>query len=277
MKRLTRVEGAALAVLGLIVLSSLAGPSLVSFDYREIDLGQSLQAPGWTSRHWMGTDLLGRDQLARILQGGRISALVALVGTGVACLIGIPYGAVAGWFSGRLDSVMMRLVDLLYAIPYMFLVMLVMALLAGPEASNPRRMILLFLMLGAVSWLTLARIVRGQVLTLRRQPFIEAALAMGAGPGRILSRHLIPNTAGIILTYATLTLASVILQEAFLSFLGLGIRPPMTTWGALLNDGVQAMAVAPWLVVFPAGFLIATLLCLHLLGEGLQDRMRRTG
>lgn len=265
---------AALSALLIIILGSLVGP-LLMHSSAQIDLSQGLVPPSWLARHPLGTDLLGRDQLSRIFQGGRISLLVAVMGTGVACLIGVPYGAVSGWFGGRIDGFMMRLVDALYALPFMFLAMLVIALFGSGPVSLLQRTVLLFCLLGAVSWLTLARIVRAKVLSLKDQPFVEAARAQGAGHMRILGKHVVPNAAGIILTYATLIVPTVILQEAFLSFLGLGIQPPMASWGTLLNDGVQAMSVAPWLMVGPATLLIVTLLSLNILGDHLQNHWAR--
>jgi len=233
-----------------------------------------------------------------MLYGGRISLLVGLVSTMVSLTIGVPYGAIAGYVGGRLDNLMVRIVDILYSLPYMFLVILLMALFAEPEVADPiinllgldrdgmiadwlrgpgLRIVLLFAALGAVSWLTTARIVRGQVLSLKNMEFIQAARAIGLSRRAIIFRHLIPNTLGIVIVYATLTIPSVILQEAFLSFLGLGVRAPQASWGTLVNDGVQAMAVAPWLLLFPSLFLALTLLSLNFLGDALRDALEATG
>jgi len=286
------------AVTLLIVAAVLVGPLLLPYDFTAADLELGLSPPSLTNGHYLGTDQLGRDVLARMLYGGRISLLVAVVSTLVSLTIGIPYGAVAGYLGGQVDEVMMRLVDILYSLPYMFLVILLMALFADPGLAEPvlaffdlepngkvatwlsgpgLRMVLLFAALGAVSWLTTARIARGQVLSLKNMDFIEAARAIGSSHRAIIFRHLIPNTLGIVIVYATLTIPSVILQEAFLSFLGLGIRPPQASWGTLINDGVQAMAVAPWLLVFPGLILAVTLLSLNFLGEGLRDALDVTG
>ncbi len=265
----------ALATTVSIAAASAFGPGLLRFPYWAIDLATGLSPPNWSAGHYLGTDLLGRDQLARILQGGRISLTVAIVGTLVAGLIGIPYGAIAGWIGGRLDGLMMRFVDLLYTIPYMFLAILVMALVGGAQTTNWQRMVVLFGVLGSVSWLTTARIVRGQVLSLKSQVFVEAARATGVSHSRIIVRHLLPNLAGVMLVFLTLTAPSVVLQEAFLSFLGLGVRPPMASWGTLLNDGMQAVTVAPWLLVGPALFLVLTILSLNVLGDWLRDLWER--
>jgi oligopeptide transport system permease protein len=292
-----RTVSSSAAVTLLIVATVLVGPLLLPYDFAAADLELGLSAPSLANGHYLGTDPLGRDVLARILYGGRISLLVAVVSTLVSLTIGIPYGAVAGYLGGRVDEVMMRLVDILYSLPYMFLAILLMALFADPGLAEPvmaffdlepngqvatwlsgsgLRMVLLFAALGAVSWLTTARIVRGQVLSLKNMDFIEAARAIGLSHRAIIFRHLIPNTLGIVIVYATLTIPSVILQEAFLSFLGLGIRPPQASWGTLINDGVQAMAVAPWLLVFPGLILAVTLLSLNFLGEGLRDALEVT-
>ncbi len=278
----------------LIAAASLVGPFFLPYSFDTADLSLGLSPPSLSNGHYLGTDQLGRDVLARMLYGGRISLLVGLTSTLVSLMIGVPYGALAGYVGGWLDNVMMRMVDILYSLPYMFLVILLMALFATPEFADPvinffnldrsgllagwlsgpgLRMVLLFATLGAVSWLTTARIVRGQVLSLKNQEFIEAARALGVRRRTIIFRHLIPNTRGVVIVYATMTIPSVILQEAFLSFLGLGIRAPQASWGTLINDGVQSMAVAPWLIVFPGLMLAVTLLTLNLLGDGLRDAL----
>jgi oligopeptide transport system permease protein len=275
-----------------MAMIAVLGPFFLRYDFMQSDLELGMSPPSLTSGHYLGTDRLGRDLLARILYGGRISLLVGVISTLVSLMIGIPYGAVAGYLGGQVDNVMMRMVDILYSLPYMFLVILLVALFADPAfasrlvdwfnleptglvavwLSGPGlRLVLLFAALGAVSWLTTARIVRGQVLSLKNMAFIDAARAIGVSHRAIIARHLIPNTLGIVIVYATLTIPSVMLQEAFLSFLGLGIRPPQASWGTLINDGVQAMAVAPWLLIFPSLFLAVTLLSLNFLGDGLRD------
>jgi oligopeptide transport system permease protein len=216
--------------------------------------------------HPFGTDLHGRDLLARVLYGGRVSILVGLVATFVSFLVGVGYGAVSGYFGGRLDNLMMRFVDVLYSLPYMFLVILLMVYFS-------RSLWMLFAALGLVQWLTMARIVRGQVLSLKAQEFVEAARSLGAGSGTIIFRHLVPNALGPILVYATLTVPAVMLQEAFLSFLGLGVQPPAASWGTLVNDGSGVIAFFPWMVIFPGLALALTLFSLNFLGDGLRDAL----
>ncbi|MEI7733090.1 MAG: ABC transporter permease [Verrucomicrobiota bacterium] len=236
-------------------------------------------------RHWCGTDVHGRDQLARILYGARISLLVGAAGAGVALVIGVFWGAVAGYLGGHWDALMMRWVDILYALPSIVFVIVLITTLEtvvkawitdrlGPQAATAVRLLFLFVGLGAVSWLTMARIVRGQVMTLRTRPFVDAARAMGASHAHILWRHLIPNTLGVIIVYLTLTVPSVILYESFLSYLGLGIQPPMASWGSLIAEGAQQLnpiRIYWWLLIFPALTLITTLLALNFVGDGLRD------
>lgn len=245
--------------------------------------GGQFEAPN--ARHWLGTDVHGRDQLARILYGAEISLLVGAVGAGVALVIGVLWGAVAGYLGGRWDAVMMRLVDILYALPsIVFVIVLIttlelvvrkwLAASLGTSASTAARLLFLFAGLGAVSWLTMARIVRGQVLSLRTRQFVDASRALGASHARLLLRHILPNTLGVVIVYLTLTVPSVILYESFLSFLGLGIQPPMASWGSLIAEGAQQLnpvRIYWWLLVFPAGFLVATLLALNFIGDGLRD------
>jgi oligopeptide transport system permease protein len=256
----------ALAGLALIGLLLLAGPALSPYAVDEIDFaGDWSQPPSVEDAHWFGTDSLGRDLFARTLHGGRVSLLVGLVSTAVCLVIGVLYGAVAGYVGGRVDALMMRIVDVLYALPFLFLVILLMVLFG-------RELWLVFAAIGAVNWLDMARIVRGQTLSLRRRPFVEAAIVGGATTPAILRHHVIPNLLGVVLIYATLTVPQVILIESFLSFLGLGVQEPMTSWGALVNEGAREMEVAPWSLLIPAGFLVATLLCLNVLGEALRVR-----
>ena len=228
------------------------------------DLALGATAP--SAAHWFGTDDLGRDLLARVIHGGRISLMVGLVATLVSIVIGVTWGAVAGYRGGRVDDAMMRVVDVLYSLPYIFLVILLLVFFS-------RSLLMLFVALGLVQWLTMARIVRGQVLSLKAQTFVEAARALGASDAAIVFRHIVPNTLGPVIVYTTLTVPAVILQEAFLSFLGLGVQPPAASWGTLVSDGAHTIALFPWLVVFPSAVLSLTLLCFNFLGDGLRDAL----
>jgi oligopeptide transport system permease protein len=241
------------------------------------------QPPG--PRHWFGTDVHGRDLFSRVLYGAQISLLVGLVGAGVSLVIGVLWGAVAGYVGGRLDSLMMRGVDILYSLPsIIFVIVLVttfeqvwrhwLTSLGSPALGKSARLLFLFVGLGSVSWLTMARIVRGQVLSLRQRPFVEASRALGAGSAHILWRHIIPNTLGIVIVYLTLTVPAIILYESFLSYLGLGIQPPMASWGSLISEGADQLnpvRIYWWLIVFPGLLLVTTLLALNFLGDGLRD------
>jgi oligopeptide transport system permease protein len=250
-------------LLGL-ALCCLAGPWLLHATYQAQDLALGASAPG--AAHWLGTDTLGRDLLVRLLYGGRISLGVGLSATFVALTIGVAYGAVAGYVGGRTDAVMMRLVDIIYALPFTIFVILLMVFLG-------RNIILLFVAIGAVEWLTMARIVRGQVMALKKMEFIEAARSLGLGHGRIIFRHLLPNVLGPVIVYTTLTIPAVMLLEAFLSFLGLGVQPPMSSWGTLIKDGAEKMEEFPWLLLFPGGVFSLTLFSLNFLGDGLRDAL----
>ena len=251
-----------LVVIGLTAFGAPWIPGLADPAAQELKLG----ATPPSAAHWFGTDELGRDTLSRVLHGGRISLLVGLVGTLVSLIIGVTYGAVSGYRGGRLDDFMMRVVDILYSLPYIFLVILLLVFFS-------RSLVMLFVALGLVQWLTMARIVRGQVLSLKNQTFIEAARALGAGDGSIIFRHIVPNTLGPVIVYTTLTVPAVILQEAFLSFLGLGVQPPAASWGTLVSDGARVLALFPWLVIFPGIALSLTLLCFNFLGDGLRDAL----
>jgi oligopeptide transport system permease protein len=259
-----RMAVASGVILSVLLALCFVGPLVIRHSYQEQDL--KLGAAGPSLQHPLGTDKLGRDQLARILYGGRVSFGVGLAATAVALTIGLLYGAIAGFVGGKVDAVMMRLVDILYALPFAVFVILLMVFFG-------RNLILLFAAIGAVEWLTMARIVRGQVLALKQQDFVVAAVAMGARKRRIILQHLIPNVLGPVIVYTTLTIPAVMLLEAFLSFLGLGVQPPMSSWGVLIKEGAEMMEEAPWLLIFPGGVFAITLFCLNFLGDGLRDAL----
>src|SRR5712691_3315656 len=278
-----------LAVFGMIVvvvivLASVIGPTVIQratgYAYDVIPKDESLnksfapfRGPGgarsWT--HPMGTDNAGRDMLARVLSGGQISLMVALISTLVSLVIGVSYGATAGYLGGRIDDLMMRIVDVLYSLPYVIIVIMLLALL--PAKTPTGQLAQLFLALGAVSWLTMARIVRGQVMSLKNQEFILAARATGVSTPKIIFRHLVPNTLGPVIVYATLTVPTVMLSEAFLSFLGLGVRPPRVSWGSLAAEGAQSLSIYPWQLIFPGVTMALMLFSLNFLGDGLRDAL----
>lgn len=253
-----------LTLLLVIILISLLTPWIAPYSYEDQNLELGASPP--SSTHWLGTDSLGRDQLTRVMHGSRISLMVGFIATTVALTIGVLWGAIAGFVGGRVDAVMMRIVDALYALPFTIFIILLTVIFGSS-------MLLLFLAIGAVEWLTMARIVRGQVLTIKRQEFVEAAVSMGLSPWRIISRHLIPNVLGPVIVYTTLTIPSVILLESFLSFLGLGIQPPASSWGSLISGGVETMEEYPWLLIFPGLVLTVTLFSLNFLGDGLRDAL----
>ena len=258
-----------LAIFGLfilltLILVSLLTPIIAPYGYEEQNLALGAMAP--SSAHLLGTDIFGRDMLTRIMYGGRVSLMVGFVATSVALVIGITWGAIAGFFGGRLDAIMMRIVDALYALPFMIFIILLMVVFG-------RNIYLLFLAIGAVEWLTMARIVRSQVMSIRNQEFIEAAYSIGLSRWLIIKKHIIPNTIGPVIVYTTLTIPSVMLLEAFLSFLGLGIQPPQSSWGLLINYGVETMEEYPWLLIFPGIALSLTLFALNFLGDGLRDAL----
>lgn len=264
--RLRRNSLAVLSACLLLVmaLACIAGPWLSPYGYEEQNLLLGAAPP--SAIHWLGTDGFGRDLLTRILYGGRISLMVGLIATSVALCIGVTWGAVAGYCGGRIDAVLMRIVDILYALPFMIFVVLLMVVFG-------RNLLLLFFALGAVEWLTMARIMRGQVQALTQQEFVEAALSLGLSQRVILFRHLVPNALGPLIVYTTLTIPSVMLLEAFISFIGLGIQPPQSSWGSLIADGVETMEEYPWLLIYPGLALSVTLFALNFLGDGLRDAL----
>jgi oligopeptide transport system permease protein len=259
--KLAVASGVVLLVLGL---TCGFGPFLLRNTYNAQNLALGATAP--SAKHWLGTDTLGRDQFVRILFGGRVSLMVALCATFVSLTIGVVYGSISGFVGGKLDALMMRVVDILYSLPFTVFVILLMVFFG-------RNIILLFVAIGAVEWLTMARIVRGQVMSLRKQEFIEAAEALGLRRRRIIFRHMIPNILGPVIVYATLTIPSVMLLEAFLSFLGLGVQPPMSSWGVLIKEGADVMEEYPWLLIYPGFILAITLFSLNFLGDGLRDAL----
>lgn len=279
-----------LAVFGLVVVTvvtvaSIIGPTVIQYtfgftpDYIPThDPKLTRSFPPFTGPdgefswlHPMGTDNAGRDQLARILQGGQISLFVGVISTLVSLLIGVTYGAIAGYLGGRIDNVMMRVVDVLYSLPY---VIVVIVLLSMFRSQTPRgQLTLLFIAIGSVSWLTMARIVRGQILSLKNQEFVLAARATGVSGSRIIFRHLVPNTLGPVIVYATLTIPQIMLTEAFLSFLGFGVQAPLASWGSLAADGIQNIAIFPWQLIFPGATMALTLFSLNFLGDGLRDAL----
>lgn len=261
-----------------VTAAAILAPVLATHHYAEQDLSAQYLPPG-RGGHLLGTDLQGRDLFSRILYGARVSLLVAAAATLVSLLIGVTYGLISGYVGGRTDALMMRAVDILYSLPFLFLVILIMTLFLSPRAEPAARVVVLLLVLGAVQWLTMARIVRGQVLSEKTREYVQAARALGVGPARILFRHILPNLRGVVLTYAALTVPRVMLQEAFLSFLGLGVPEPYPSWGRLAADGVRSItpvATNWWLVVFPSLMMIMTLFALNLLGDGLSGG-KRTG
>jgi oligopeptide transport system permease protein len=261
-------------VLIAVVLICFVGPRLSPWNPEVTNLALNASPPGTMetladgsmAKHWFGTDTLGRDLLTRIMRGGQVSLMVGLVATSVALLIGVAYGATAGYLGGRTDAVMMRFVDVLYALPFMIFVILLTTMFG-------KSMLLMYMAIGAVEWLTMSRIVRAQVQGLARQEFVEAARSLGLSTAVILFRHIIPNVLGPVIVYATLTVPAVMLLEAALSFLGLGVQPPDSSWGTLIDDGATNMETSPWLLIYPAAFFSITLFCLNFAGDGLRDAL----
>jgi oligopeptide transport system permease protein len=286
-----------LAVFGLVVISLIAiavivGPFIMQRAAGITPDGMPASGdlfksspPSW--RNWMGTDDAGRDIFARVLQGGRISLMVGIISTIVSLLVGVSYGAIAGYMGGRIDNLMMRIVDILYSIPYILIVIVLLSVFGGPNTpewiqsmankfgggQGLSQIFLLFFALGLVSWLTMARVVRGQILSLKNQEFVMAARATGVSTPAIIFRHLVPNALGPVIVYATLTIPSVMLTEAFLSFLGIGVQAPYASWGSLANDGIKNISVFPWQLIFPGVTMALTLFSLNFLGDGLRDAL----
>ncbi|MEI7064146.1 oligopeptide ABC transporter permease OppC [Dickeya chrysanthemi] len=261
-----RAALASLFVLALITLFVVLGPMVAPFNYADTDWNMMSSAPDTASKHYFGTDSSGRDLLVRVAIGGRISLMVGVAAALVAVIVGTLYGAASGYIGGKVDSVMMRLLEILNSFPFMFFVILLVTLFG-------QNILLIFVAIGMVSWLDMARIVRGQTLSLKRKEFIEAALVCGVSTRSIVLRHVVPNVLGVVVVYASLLVPSMILFESFLSFLGLGTQEPLSSWGALLNDGANSMEVAPWLLLYPAGFLVVTLFCFNFIGDGLRDAL----
>jgi oligopeptide transport system permease protein len=257
---------ASLVVLLLIALLCIAGPSLLPYEFDTADWDAMKLPPTWKAMHLWGTDESGRDLLVRCLIGGRISLMVGLLATLASVAVGIAWGATAGFIGGKVDSLMMRIVDMMYAIPYLLIAILLVTILG-------REFYLVVLAITAFSWMDMARVVRGQTLSLRTMEFVEAARAIGVPTRRIIFSHIVPNLLGVVVIYTTVTVPSVILTESVLSFLGLGIQEPMTSWGVLIHDGTGVMEVAPWMLLFPCAMLSLTLYCFNFIGDGLRDAL----
>jgi oligopeptide transport system permease protein len=266
--RLLRNQAAVVSaiLLCIITIACMVGPLVLPHSYEDVDWDYISSPPDLAAGFYFGTDENGRDLLVRTLHGGRVSLTVGLVATFVSLIIGVTWGAIAGFVGGRTDNVMMRIVDILYSVPFIFFVIILMVVFG-------RHFVLIFIGVGAVSWLDMARIVRGQTVSLKRREFIEAAHASGVSTWNIIRRHIIPNTLGIVIVYITLTVPNVILFESFLSFLGMGVQEPSTSWGVLISQGAKTMELSWWALVFPAVFLSVTLFCLNFIGDGLRDAL----
>lgn len=257
---------ASLIILCCIILFITFAPMLMPFSYEDTDWNMMGIAPDFESQHYFGTDSSGRDLLVRVAIGGRISLMVGIAGALIAVLIGTIYGAISGYFGGKVDMVMMRFLEILSSFPFMFFVILLVTFFG-------QNIFLIFIAIGMVAWLNLARIVRGQTLSLKNKEFVEAAIVCGVSRRQIIWRHIVPNVLGLVVVYASLEVPSLILFESFLSFLGLGTQEPMSSWGALLSDGAAQMETSPWLLAFPAFFLCLTLFCFNFIGDGLRDAL----
>lgn len=259
-----RLAAAGCLFLFLLMVLSLCASFIAPYSYQTQDLALGASLPGL--QHWLGTDILGRDLFTRLLYGGRVSFAVGFCATAVSVGIGVSWGALAGWYGGKVDMLMMRFVDIAYAFPFTIFVIILMVFFQ-------RSLLLLFAAIGAVEWLTMARIVRGQVMALRNREFVAAAVGLGLHPLKIIVRHILPNILGPVIIYATLTIPAVMLLEAFLSFLGLGVQPPASSWGILIREGAESMEEYPWLLIFPGLILSATLFSLNFIGDGLRDAL----
>ena len=261
-----------LIVLVLVLLFALFGPLLTPWNYEDIDWDalsdiKELGAPSLETKHYFGTDDLGRDLYSRVIQGTQISLMVGFIGSFIAVVVGTLYGAIAGYIGGRVDGFMMRLVDILLAIPGMFVLILLMVMFG-------RSIVMIFIGIGLLSWLDMSRIIRGQTLSLKQKEFIEAAVATGVRPLTIVTRHIVPNVLGIVVVYATLLVPGMIMTESFISFLGLGVQEPQTSWGALINEGAKTIQHGTlWQLLFPLGFFVVTLLSFYFIGDGLRDAL----
>ncbi len=257
---------ASLVLLSLITLACVVGPWLLPHAFDSADWDAMSQPPTLANMHWFGTDESGRDLLVRTLMGGRISLMVGLMATLSSVSIGIVWGATAGFIGGKVDALMMRVVDMMYAVPYLLIAILMVTLLG-------RAFYLVVITITVFSWMDMARVVRGQTLSLRSKEFVEAARAIGVPTRRIIFQHIVPNLLGIVVIYTTVTVPGVILTESVLSFLGLGIQEPMTSWGVLIHDGAQVMEMSPWILIFPGLMLSAALYCFNYIGDGLRDAL----
>ncbi len=272
-RRLMRNPAAVVSmyVVAILVLIAVFGPFLWVHKAEAIFRDSVAIAPTSENMHWLGTDTEGRDIVARLIHGLGISLLVGLAATTVALTIGVAYGAIAGFFGGWLDHLMMRFVDVLYAIPFVFFVIVLMTVVTVPDPNL--KLVLVFCAIGAVEWLTMARIVRGQTISLRSKEFVEAARAAGARPIQIVFRHIVPNVLGPVVVFATLNIPVIILAESFLSFIGLGVQEPLASLGSLISQGARQMITAPWMLISPAITMLVTLLALNFLGDGLRDAL----
>lgn len=255
-----------MVIIAVIATLSILAPLLSPHPMDEIYWDRIQAPPDIDNAHWFGTDGNGRDLFIRTLYGGRISLMVGILASLVALVIGVTYGAIAGYSGGRIDDVMMRIVDIVYALPFTFFVIILMVVFG-------RQIFLIFVAIGAVEWLTMARIVRGQTLSIKNREFVEAARAAGVSNAAIIRRHIVPNLLGPVIVYMTLTIPQVILLESLLSFLGLGVQEPLTSWGVLISEGAETMESAPWMLIFPAIFLALTLFCFNFIGDGLRDAL----